>query len=98
MDNVRKRTCRHLSCTKTPFFGVAGTKKAEFCSPHAKEGMASLGRTCSRAGCTKQPQGFLPSAMQAVHPSTAISTPTGAREVLNADATTGAEAAPPTLA
>lgn len=53
--NVRKHKCNHPTCTTSPVFGVAGTRKAEFCAPHAKEGMVPVsGKKCSGADCTKQ--------------------------------------------
>ncbi|CAN0454440.1 unnamed protein product [Pylaiella littoralis] len=34
--------CAHRGCTKRPSYGVAGTKTAEFCSGHAKDGMVRV--------------------------------------------------------
>ncbi|CAN0008214.1 unnamed protein product, partial [Pylaiella littoralis] len=31
--------CTHRGCSKRPSYGVAGTKTAEFCCEHAKDGM-----------------------------------------------------------
>ncbi|CAN0446120.1 unnamed protein product, partial [Pylaiella littoralis] len=43
-------------CTKQPRYGVAGTKTAEFCSGHAKDGMVDvLSKRCAHLGCTKRP-------------------------------------------
>ncbi|CAN0339339.1 unnamed protein product, partial [Pylaiella littoralis] len=33
--------CTHDGCTKQPTYGVAGTKTAELCSGHAKDGMVN---------------------------------------------------------
>lgn len=39
--------CAHQACNKAPSFGVAGTKKREFCSEHAKEGMVRVNVTAN---------------------------------------------------
>lgn len=44
MDVYNKR-CGYPGCTKGPSYGVAGTKKREFCAQHATEGMVNV---CSR--------------------------------------------------
>ncbi|CAN0057130.1 unnamed protein product, partial [Pylaiella littoralis] len=57
MVNVRSRKCAHRGCTKEPRFGVAGTKTAEFCSGHAKDGMVNVcHKKCTHRGCPKQPK------------------------------------------
>ncbi|CAN0013951.1 unnamed protein product [Ectocarpus sp. 4 AP-2014] len=40
---VHKR-CGHPGCMKQPSYGHAGNRKAEFWSPHAKEGMMDVRR------------------------------------------------------
>lgn len=56
---VRKKRCGQPSCTKTALFGVAGTRKAEFCAQHAEAGMVRMRSSSSgmyaHAGCTKHP-------------------------------------------
>ncbi|CAM9137846.1 unnamed protein product [Scytosiphon promiscuus] len=50
------RTCGHEGCLKQPTFGIDGSKKKEFCSPHAKEGMVNIHtRRCRKLGCMKSP-------------------------------------------
>ena len=50
------RKCRQRGCTKTPSFGVAGTKKREVCREHATEGMVDLiKKKCIHHDCTKIP-------------------------------------------
>lgn len=34
--------CSHGDCITGPSYGVEGTKKAEYCSKHAKEGMVNV--------------------------------------------------------
>lgn len=47
LDVVRKR-CSHGGCAKTPSFGVDGSKRADFCSQHAKEGVVNVvSKMCS---------------------------------------------------
>ena len=50
MIDIHKKRCAHPICNKKPLYGVEGSKKAEFCSPHAKYGMVNLitGRVCVR--------------------------------------------------
>ncbi|CAM9586530.1 unnamed protein product [Ectocarpus sp. 4 AP-2014] len=50
------RKCGHPGCMKQPSFGTDGSKKAEFCSQHAKQGMVNLrSRRCNHPGCMKRP-------------------------------------------
>lgn len=54
---VSKR-CSHEGCTKLPSWGLAGSRKHEFCAQHAMEGLVEVVRkwkTCSYEGCTKLP-------------------------------------------
>ncbi|CAB1117114.1 unnamed protein product [Ectocarpus sp. CCAP 1310/34] len=39
IHNIRR--CAHEDCVKHPTYGVPGTRKAEFCAPHALDGMVS---------------------------------------------------------
>ena len=55
MANVYSRKCRTGSCDKQPFFGVAGTKTAEYCAQHALNGMVNVySRKCRAEGCGKR--------------------------------------------
>ena len=50
------RRCTHTGCTKQSSYGVAGTKKKEFCFDHKKDGMVDVrNKECTHDGCTKQP-------------------------------------------
>ena len=50
------KRCTHAGCTKQPRYGVAGTKTAEYCSEHRKDGMVNVAsKRCTHAGCTKRP-------------------------------------------
>ncbi|CAN0392606.1 unnamed protein product [Ectocarpus fasciculatus] len=62
MVDVNNKKCAHQGCSTTPSFGVAGTKKAEFCREHAKQGMLCLGS----------------SAFPAPHPSVPLTQPSSA--------------------
>lgn len=51
-----KKRCAHPGCTKQPKYGVAGSKKREYCAPHAKGGMVDVyNKRCGFPGCTKGP-------------------------------------------
>ena len=53
---VYNKKCRAERCGKQPSFGVAGTKRAEYCAQHALEGMVDVkGRKCRTEGCGTQP-------------------------------------------
>ena len=55
MVNLNNRKeCVHRGCTTYPSFGVAGTKKNEFCRKHAKERMVDLvnNEKCKHRGCS----------------------------------------------
>ncbi len=49
--------CHYDECTTRPSYGVDdGSRKAEFCSQHAKAGMVDVvNRRCAHQGCTKGP-------------------------------------------
>ena len=54
MINVVSKSCAHNSCTKRPSYGVAGSRKAEYCSQHASDGMIDVVRKrCAHNSCTK---------------------------------------------
>ena len=55
MVNVSKR-CGHPSCNKRPSYGMGGSKTAEVCSKHKKEGMVDIRKKrCGCPGCINQP-------------------------------------------
>lgn len=39
MVYVESRKCAHASCTKKPSYGVDGSRTAEFCFEHKKDGL-----------------------------------------------------------
>ncbi|CAN0506083.1 unnamed protein product [Ectocarpus sp. 12 AP-2014] len=48
--------CGHAKCTKRPTYGVAGSKKREFCSQHARDGMVNVNnKRCIQPNCTTIP-------------------------------------------
>ena len=48
--------CQEPGCTTQPTFGKKGSKKAEFCSPHAKPNMVDVhNKTCYHPGCPTHP-------------------------------------------
>lgn len=51
--------CGHLGCSKRPTYGIedsAGSKRAQFCAPHAKPGMVNVSRRrCAHVGCMRHP-------------------------------------------
>ncbi|CAM9980720.1 unnamed protein product [Sphacelaria rigidula] len=51
------RECSHEGCSKGPWYGVAGSRIAEYCAQHADEGMICVRplRECSTEGCSKVP-------------------------------------------
>ncbi|CAN0032110.1 unnamed protein product [Pylaiella littoralis] len=56
MVDVLRKKCTHRGCTKRTYFGAAGSKVAEFCSGHAKDGMVDvLRKKCTHHGCTTVP-------------------------------------------
>ncbi|CAM9765281.1 unnamed protein product [Sphacelaria rigidula] len=56
MVNVRDKRCGEEGCVKYPSYGVAGSKKAEFCSKHAGAGMVNVvNKRCGEEGCVKYP-------------------------------------------
>ncbi|CAM9254401.1 unnamed protein product [Pylaiella littoralis] len=49
-------TCKMSTCSKVGSFGVEGTRTAEFCATHAKEGMINvISKRCDNHGCSKHP-------------------------------------------
>lgn len=55
MINVISKRCDFQGCSKHPSYGVAGSKKAEFCVAHAQEGMVDVcSKRCGHPGCTKR--------------------------------------------
>ena len=53
---VYSKMCGHPDCPKHPAYGVEGSKTAEFCAGHRKEGMVNVvSQRCSHPGCNKQP-------------------------------------------
>lgn len=55
MVNVARRPCAHQGCSSGASFGVAGTKKREFCSAHALPGMITFTTKCASNGCQVLP-------------------------------------------
>ncbi|CAM9522436.1 unnamed protein product [Sphacelaria rigidula] len=56
MVDVVSKQCGDEGCSKKPSYGVAGSKKAEFCSQHARGGMVNVRfQTCCSEGCSKKP-------------------------------------------
>ena len=54
MIDVKKRKCRTENCGREPSFGVAGTKKREYCAQHAPDGMVNFkNRKCRTQGYGK---------------------------------------------
>ncbi|CAM9376861.1 unnamed protein product [Sphacelaria rigidula] len=47
--------CSHDGCFKHPWYGLEGSRKAEFCKQHAADGMVSIMIRCSHDGCFKHP-------------------------------------------
>ncbi|CAN0440690.1 unnamed protein product, partial [Laminaria digitata] len=48
--------CSHDSCTRSPNFNVAGSKKPAYCKRHSEDGMVNVvSRRCSHDSCTRQP-------------------------------------------
>ncbi|CAM9296296.1 unnamed protein product [Sphacelaria rigidula] len=55
VDVVSKR-CGEEGCFKHPSFGVASSRKAEFCAAHARAGMVDVvSKRCGEEGCFKRP-------------------------------------------
>ncbi|CAM9625022.1 unnamed protein product [Sphacelaria rigidula] len=56
MVNVVRKKCGHEGCSTKPLYGVAGSKKAKFCSKHARSGMVNVVRKkCGHEGCSTKP-------------------------------------------
>ena len=54
--DAKSRKCRTEGCCRISFFGVAGTKKAEYCVRHAPDAMADvIHRKCRTENCDKGP-------------------------------------------
>ena len=53
---MESKRCAHNGCTKYPIYGVAGSKRTEYCAQHALDGMINvMSKRCAQNGCTKQP-------------------------------------------
>lgn len=51
MVNLRKRTCQHAGCKKSPSFGFKGNSSTR-CSSHKEDGMVNLiSKQCEHEGC-----------------------------------------------
>ncbi|CAN0344470.1 unnamed protein product, partial [Ectocarpus sp. 12 AP-2014] len=49
-------TCKQHGCNKVGSFGVQGTRTAEYCATHAKDGMLNvISKRCDHPGCSKHP-------------------------------------------
>ncbi|CAM9492884.1 unnamed protein product [Ectocarpus sp. 8 AP-2014] len=56
MVHLSTSKCAHSGCNKRPSFGVEGSTRTEFCSPHKKAGMVNVGpNKCAHHGCNKRP-------------------------------------------
>ena len=52
---IMGKKCGHPECTTRPSNGIAGSKKPEFCSRHAQDGMVNIySKRCGHEGCTTQ--------------------------------------------
>ena len=52
------KRCAYPGCPKPPTYGMEGSKRAEFCAGHKKEGMVNVltsNKRCSHRCCTKHP-------------------------------------------
>lgn len=62
----KQSMCANPDCPKASSFGVAGSKKAEFCAAHRLTGMIYVrGRTCSHEGCVTKPTYGVPGTKKA---------------------------------
>lgn len=41
-EQIMPSKCNHGDCTTGPSYGLLGTKKAEYCIKHAKQGMVNV--------------------------------------------------------
>ncbi|CAM9901225.1 unnamed protein product [Sphacelaria rigidula] len=56
MVDVGKRTCGDEGCSTRPSYGVAGSKRAESCSQHARAGMVDVvTKKCGHQACPMRP-------------------------------------------
>ncbi|CAM9673890.1 unnamed protein product [Sphacelaria rigidula] len=56
MVNVVSKMCGDEGCSTRPSYGVAGSRKAKFCSKHAKAGMVNVvSKMCGDEGCFTHP-------------------------------------------
>ncbi|CAM9266742.1 unnamed protein product [Ectocarpus sp. 12 AP-2014] len=57
IDMKKNARCGHEGCGKVASFGVAGSKKREFCAPHAPRSVVDLvnDTRCGHTGCPKHP-------------------------------------------
>lgn len=55
MAGAGKKGCAVPGCAKKPSYGVNGTKTAQFCGQHRKEGMVNVrSKKCTDTGCGKK--------------------------------------------
>ncbi|CAM9786731.1 unnamed protein product [Sphacelaria rigidula] len=67
MINVVGKRCGEKRCLKRPSFGVAGSKKTEFCFEHAAAGMINVvSKRCGDEGCLKHPSYSVAGSKKAV--------------------------------
>ncbi len=55
MRVTHRSYCHHDGCTKGASFGVDGSKEAELCCEHKRDGTVDLSKKCLYDGCTKVP-------------------------------------------
>ncbi|CAM9749683.1 unnamed protein product [Sphacelaria rigidula] len=56
MVNVMHKKCGYEGCSTHPSYGVAGSKRAEFCSKHARAEMVNVvQQKCGYEGCSTRP-------------------------------------------
>ena len=55
MVNVVSRRCIAQGCSKQPKYGLAGSKKGEYCAEHALKGMVNIySNKCADNRCFKR--------------------------------------------
>ena len=66
MLNTKRRLCSDGSCLKRPSYGEAGSKKAEFCSKHARTEMGNVvNKKRGYEGCSTLPSGGVATSRRA---------------------------------
>ena len=56
MADVRSGKCAQTNCIVRASYGVAGTRKAQYCRQHSKEDMIDIyNRRCAQSECNKRP-------------------------------------------